>query len=308
MRPGRIKHKARARRRRVAVTCAGVSALTVMGGTTAFASSGGGWDGWGKHDGGEASLENGGDAKVSVDQSQYTFTAQLALANTGANKALGLTGGLNLGSQDCAAGVEGGDIKGVDDDNTTGNSGGDCTNDATQSNDGTTNAKVETGAATGKNDAKTTVNQKNEGGAAVNNSANDNTIEADDEDAWLSNGGNANVWVDQHSGVETWQGAAANSGKNVAVGGTIGVNLGGQYGVGGVGGGNIGWSGDGNQAGNQGGNASNTAGQTNTGSTTAWVKTGAATASNTSATTVNQTNTGSASSTNTANGNNISTN
>jgi hypothetical protein len=303
MRPGRIKHKARARHRRIAVTAAGISALTVMGGTAAYAT-GGGWDGGHKHDG-DASLENGGDAKVSVDQGQYSFTGQLALANTGANKALGITGNINLGEQDCVAGNDGGDIKGVDDDNTTGNEGGDCTNDATQSNDGTSNADVQTGAATGKNDAKTTVNQKNDGDASVNNSANDNTIDADDGDAYLSNGGNANLWVDQHSGVETWQGAAANSGHNTAVAGVIGVNLGSQSGSGGVSGGTIGWAGDGNSAGNSGGNASNTAHQTNTGSASATIKTGNATASNTSATTVNQSNTGSASSTNTANGNNI---
>jgi hypothetical protein len=304
MRPGRIKHKARARHRRIAVTAAGVSALTVMGGTAAYAT-GGGWDGGHKQDG-DASLENGGDAKIGLDQSQYAFTAQLALANTGANKALGITGNINLGEQDCLAGNDGGDIKGVDDDNTTGNTGGDCTNDATQSNDGTSKAEVKTGAATGKNDAKTTVNQRNDGDASVNNTANDNTIESDDEgDASLSNGGNANLWVNQHSGVETWQGAAANSGHNLAISGTIGVNLGSQIGTGGVGGGNIGWSGDGNHAGNSGGNASNTASQSNTGSSTASITTGAATASNTSATTVNQTNTGNASSTNTANGNTI---
>jgi hypothetical protein len=303
MRPGRIKHKARARHRRIAVTAAGVSALTMMGGTAAYAT-GGGWSGGHKHDG-DASLDNGGDSKLSVDQSQYAFTAQLALANTGANKALGITGNINLGEQDCVAGNDGGDIKGVDDDNTTGNEGGDCTNDATQSNDGTGNADIETGAATGKNDAKSTVNQKNDGDSSVNNSANDNTIDADDGDASLSNGGDAHLWVNQHSGVETWQGAAANSGHNTAVSGVIGVNLGSQSGSGGVSGGTIGWAGDGNSAGNSGGNASNTAHQTNTGSASATIKTGNATASNTSATTVTQSNTGSASSTNTANGNNI---
>lgn len=304
MRPGRIKHKARARHRRIAVAAAGVSALTVMGGTAAYAS-GGGWDGGHKHDGGDASLDNGGDAKLSLDQSQYTFTGQLSLANTGLNTALGITGNVNLGEQDCYAGNDGGDIKGVDDDNTTGNEGGDCTNDATQSNDGTGKADVQTGAATGKNDAKSTVNQKNDGDSSVNNTANDNTIDADDGDASLSNGGNANLWVNQHSGVETWQGAAANSGGNTAVSGVIGVNLGSQTGSGGVTGGNIGWSGDGNSAGNSGGNASNSAHQTNTGSASATIKTGNATASNSSTTSVTQSNTGSASSTNTANGNNI---
>ncbi len=304
MRPGRIKHKARARHRRIAMTAAGVSALTMMGGTAAYATGGGGWDGGHQHDG-DASLDNGGDAHLNVDQSQYSFTEQLALANTGANKALGVTGNLNLGEQDCVAGVEGGDIHGVDDDNTTGNGGGDCTNDATQSNDGTGEANIHTGAATGKNDSKTTVNQKNDGDSSVNNSANDNTINADDGNASLSNGGNAGLWVGQHSEVQTSQGAEANSGHNVAISGVIGVNVGSQSGSGGVTGGNIGWAGDGNQAGNSGGNASNTAHQTNTGSATASITTGSATASNTSATTVTQSNTGSASSTNTANGNNI---
>jgi hypothetical protein len=264
MRPGRIKHKARARHRRIAVTAAGVSALTVMGGTAAYATGGGGWDGgWNKHDG-DASIDNGGDASLTLDQSQYTFTGQLALSNTGANQALGITGNLNLGEQDCVAGNDGGDIKGVDDDNTTGNEGGDCTNDATQSNNGTSKAYIETGDATGKNDAKSTVNQKNDGGSSVDNSANDNTVEADDGNASISNGGNANLSVSQQSEVETWQGAAANSGANTAISGVLGVNLGSQSGSGGVSGGNIGWAGDGNQAGNSGGNASNTAHQTNT--------------------------------------------
>jgi hypothetical protein len=303
MRPGRIKHKARARHRRIAVTAAGVSALTVMGGTAAFASPGG-WDGGHKHDG-DASLENGGDAKTSVDQSQYTFTGQLSLANTGLNAALGVAGNVNLGEQDCVAGNDGGDIHGVDDDNTTGNTGGDCTNDATQSNDGTGEADVQTGSATGKNDAKSTVNQKNDGDSSVNNTANNNKVEADDGDASLENGGDANLWVDQHSQVETWQGAAANSGGNLAVSGVLGVNLGSQTGSGGVTGGNIGWAGDGNSAGNSGGNASNTAHQTNTGSASASIRTGNASASNSSTTSVTQSNTGSASSTNTANGNTI---
>ena len=276
-----------------------------MGGTTAFATGGGGWDGWNKHDGGEASLENGGDAKVHVDQDQYAFTAQLALANTGANKALGITGNLNLGSQDCTSDLSGGDIHGVDDENTAGNQGGDCTNDATTTNNGTGKAYIDTGDAEGKNDAKTTVNQKNDGDATVNNTANDNTIKADDNDASLENGGDAYVGVHQSSGVETWQGAAANSGHNTAIAAVIGVNVGSQSGSTGVSGGNISWAGDGNKAGNSGGNASNTANASNTGNASATIKTGNATASNTSATTVNQSNTGNASSTNTANGNNV---
>jgi hypothetical protein len=302
MRPGRIKHKARARHRRIAVAAAGVSALTVMGGTAAYASVGG-WDGG--HRDGDASLENGGDAGLNVYQDQYAFTGQLALANTGTNHVLGITGNINLGEQGCVAGNDGGDIHGVDDHNTTGNEGGDCTNDAAQANNGTSNADVETGAASGTNHAASTVNQGNDGDSSVNNSANDNEINADDGDASLANGGYANLSVSQSSGVETWQAAAANSGGNTAVAGVIGVNLGSQSGSGGITGGNINYAGDGNTAGNSGGNATNTAHQTNTGSASATIKTGNASATNTSATTVTQSNTGSASSTNTANGNTI---
>jgi hypothetical protein len=303
MRPGRMKHKARARRRRVAATCAGVSALTVMGGTTAFATGGGGWD---KHDGGDATLENGGDAKVHVDQWQHVYTEQLAEANTGANEALAITGNLNLGSQDCTSDLSGGDITKVDDNNTAGNEGGNCSNDATADNHGTAKANVETGSASAPNSASTTVQQKNDGDATVNNTASNNTVKADDGDASLENGGDANVWVDQSSSVKTWQGAAANSGYNTAIAGVIGVNAGHQSGTSGNSGGNIDWSGDGNQAGNTGGNVNNTAAASNTGSATAGIKTGNATASNSSSTTVTQSNTGNASSTNTANGNNVS--
>jgi hypothetical protein len=302
MRPGRMKHKARARRRRVAATCAGVSALTVMGGTTAFAS-GGGWD---KHDNSDATLENGGDAKVYVDQWQHVYTEQLAEANTGANEALAIAGNLNLGSQDCTSDLSGGDISKVEDNNTAGNEGGNCANDATATNDGTANADIETGSASAPNSASTSVQQSNDGDASVNNTANDNIVEADDGDASLTNGGDAKVWVDQKSSVKTWQGAAANSGHNTAVAGVIGVNAGSQSGASGVSGGNIDWSDDGNTAGNTGGNVNNTASAANTGSATAGIKTGNATASNSSSTTVHQSNTGNASSTNTANGNTVS--
>ena len=76
MRPGRMKHKATPRHRKVAVACAGVSALTVMGGTAAFATAGGHWD---PHDE-SASLDNGGERRsADVDQDQQVFTAQLGL-------------------------------------------------------------------------------------------------------------------------------------------------------------------------------------------------------------------------------------
>ena len=81
MRPGRMKHKAHARRRRVAVTCAGVSALTVMGGTSAFATDGGPWEEARQPD---ATLDNGGDAKVHVEPGRSTSTPSSSReANTG---------------------------------------------------------------------------------------------------------------------------------------------------------------------------------------------------------------------------------
>lgn len=306
MRPGRMKHKARARRRRVAATCAGVSALTVMGGTTAFAS-GGGWEGggWDKHDG-DATLENGGDAKVHVDQYQHVYAEQLAEANTGANEALAITGNLNLGRQDCTSDLSGGDIHKVEDNNTAGNEGGNCDNDATADNKGTARANIETGNASAPNSASASVQQKNDGDATVNNTANSNTVEADDGNASLNNGGDARVSVHQDSSVQTWQGASANSGHNTAIAGVIGVNAGSQSGSSGVSGGNIEYADDGNSAGNTGGNVGNTANASNTGSAAAAIKTGNATASNSSSTTVHQSNTGNASSTNTANGNTVS--
>ena len=127
MRPGRIKHKARARHRKLAVTCAGVSALTVMGGTAAFATTDGGR--WDPHSHGTASVDNGGSAAAEVDQAQEAFTSQRALANTGGNDAVGITGNLNLGDQSCNTDVTDGNISNVNHDNSAGNTGGDCTND-----------------------------------------------------------------------------------------------------------------------------------------------------------------------------------
>jgi hypothetical protein len=300
MRPGRMKHKARARHRRVAVTCAGVSALTVMGGTTAFAADGH----WNGNDD-AATLDNGGDAWTHLDQDQHVLTAQLGLANSGKNEAVSLTGNLNLGEQDCETNLRGGNILFADDDNTAGNSGGDCTNNSTATNNGTGNATVSTGDASAPNTANTTVSQGNSGGSSVNNSANDNTIEADDGPASLSNGGNAKLAVNQHSSVKNLQAALANTGGNTAVGVVVGVNAGSQTGTSHVSGGNILFGHDGNTAGNTGGNAGNTSSASNTGSGTASVTTGNATASNSSTTSVTQTNSGGSSATNTANGNTI---
>lgn len=302
MRPGRMKHKARARHRRIAVTCAGVSALTVMGGTAAFASEGGGWN---PHHDGDASLDNGGDASTKVEQYQQAYTQQLAQANTGANHAIGIVGNINLGRQDCLTYLDGGNLDKVDDNNTAGNDGGNCTNDGTAKNNSTAKASIDTGSAKAPNSASTTVSQRNDGDASVHNTANDNKVSADDGDASLDNGGDARLWVNQQSSVETSQGAWANSGHNTAVAGAVGVNIGSQTGTTNVSGGNINWSEDGNHAGNTGGNASNTANATNTGSAGASIKTGDASAANSSTTTVNQSNTGNASSTNTANGNTV---
>ena len=236
MRPGRMKHKARARHRKIAVTCAGVSALTVMGGTAAFASEGGGWH---PQHGSDASVDNGGSAWGQVDQYQDVSTEQLAHANTGANTAIGIVGNVNLGSQDCDTWLDGGNVAKSEDDNTAGNDGGNCTNDGTATNDGTGKASVTTGDAKAPNSATTNVSQSNAGNAAVNNTANDNDVSADDGDASVSNGGDAHLWVSQQSSVGTYQGAGANSGGNTAVSGVIGVNAGSQSGVTTVGGGNV---------------------------------------------------------------------
>ena len=143
MRPGRMKYKARARHRRVAVTAAGVGALTVLGGT-AYATEGGG--GWQKQqEDPAATLTNGGDANAFIEQHSYVDTEQLALANTGANKALAVSANVNLGRQNCTSSLSGGDISNVDENNTAGNEGGNCTNGAKQGNHSSTDAKVETG-------------------------------------------------------------------------------------------------------------------------------------------------------------------
>jgi hypothetical protein len=304
MRPGRMKNKARARRRRVAATCVGVSALTVLGGT-AYATEGSG--GHYKSDDGDASLYNGGDAKAIIEQKTWVETAQLALANTGANKALAVSANVNIGEQDCTSLLDGGNIHKSEDGNSTGNEGGNCGNEASQRNHSTTKALVDTGDARSPNTARTTVSQRNSGGSEVNNSANNNNVEADDGDAELSNGGDAFLKVEQKASVGTYQGAASNTGGNTAIAVGIGVNAGFQTASSGLGGGNIDWSDDNNTAGNTGGNANNNGTQSNAGSTTASVKTGNATASNSSTTTVNQNNSGGASSTNTANGNTVKT-
>lgn len=301
MRPGRMKYKARARRRRVAVTAAGVSALTVLGGT-AYAS-----DSHSKQseDPAGASLKNGGDAKSIIEQESTVETGQLALANTGGNKALAISANVNLGSQDCTTNLSGGDIAGGED-NKTGNTGGNCNNDASQGNRATTRADIQTGDANSKNDAHTNVRQDNSGGSAVDNTASNNHVTADDGSASLYNGGDAFLKVDQSSSVSTFQGALANTGHNTALAVGIGVNAGSQSGTSNNSGGNInGSEPEGNTAGNTGGNVGNKASQTNSGGTTATIKTGNATASNSSTTSVNQTNSGGASSTNTANGNTV---
>jgi hypothetical protein len=301
MRPGRIKHKARARHRKIAVTCAGVSALTVMGGTAAFATEGGSWH---PHDG-DASLDNGGSATADVNQYQGVFTQQLAHANTGANHVIGIVANVNLGHQDCDTYLDGGNVDKSEDNNTAGNNGGNCTNDGTATNDGTGTASVNTGDASAPNSATANVSQSNAGNAAANNTANDNNVTADDGNASLSNGGDAYLWVNQQSSVDTWQGASANSGHNTAISGVVGINVGSQTGTTSVTGGDVHWSDDGNTAGNTGGNASNTSNASNTGNGTASITTGNASAANSSNTTVTQSNTGSATSTNTASGNTV---
>jgi hypothetical protein len=302
MRPGRMKYKARARRRRVAVTAAGVSALTVLGGT-AYASESQSRH----HEDPEATLKNGGDAKAIIEQESEVETAQLALANTGANEAVAVSGNVNLGFQECTSDLSGGDQSNAEEENATGNEGGNCDNDALQGNHAGTKADIDTGDANSENEAHTTVHQTNSGGVDLNNTANENEVEGDDGDASLYNGGDAFLKVDQDSSVSTYQGAIANTGFNTAVAVGIGVNAGAQTASSGNSGGNIDWADEGNTAGNSGGNASNHASQSNSGSTTAEIDTGNATASNSSTTTVNQTNSGGASSTNTANGNKVST-
>jgi len=302
MRPGRMKYKARARHRRVAVTAAGVSALTVLGGT-AYASENHDKK---HHDDPDATLYNGGDAKAIIEQGSYVETAQLALANTGGNKALAVSADVNLGYQDCTSYLDGGNLSNVDEDNSAGNEGGNCDNTASQKNNSRTKANIDTGDADAPNEAHTTVRQSNSGGAATDNTASNNDVLSDDGDATLHNGGDAFLKVGQYASVGTFQGALANTGKNTAIAVGIGVNAGGQSASSGNSGGNIDWAEDGNTAGNTGGNASNNGTQSNHGSTTATVKTGNATASNSSTTSVNQTNSGGASSTNTANGNTVS--
>jgi len=304
MRPGRMKTKARARRRRVAVTAAGVGALTVLGGTAAYAGTGGG--SWDPHQDGNATLHNGGDAKASVDQESWVDTEQLGLSNTGKNPAISIDANVNLGAQECNTYLDGGNISDSEDYNTAGNNGGNCTNDGTQDNHGSARANVETGDARTSNNAHTDVSQNNSGGADANNTANDNEVKSDDGSASLHNGGNAHLYVDQYSGVGTFQAGLANSGGNTAVAANIGVNAGYQSGTTNVSGGNVDHSSDHNTAGNNGGNASNTASQSNTGNASASVKTGNAASSNSSTTSVNQTNSGGASATNTANGNHVS--
>lgn len=303
MRPGRIKHMARARHRKMAVTCAGVSALTVMGGTAAFASTNGNWDPH-PHDS-SATLGNGGSANTDVEQLQGVFTTQLAHANTGGNDSVGIVGNVNLGHQNCDTDVTDGNISKVDHDNSAGNTGGDCTNDATKTNTGTANGTVHTGNASAPNSANTTVSQGNSGGSSVDNTANDNTVTAEDGSASIHNGGDAALYVGQQSEVDTFQGAAANTGHNSSVAAVIGVNAGSQSGSSSVSGGDINWANDHNTAGNTGGNASNTSHASNTGTANSTVTTGNATASNSSTTSVTQTNSGSASSTNSANGNTV---
>jgi hypothetical protein len=300
MRPGRMKYKARARRRRVAVTAAGVGALTVLGGT-AYASEGGVLH---KEDPG-TTLDNSGNATNRVEQESKVKTDQDATADTGGNLGLAIVGNVNIGSQDCKTNVQGGDLNDVEEKNSAGNDGGNCDNGARQTNRGTADASIDTGDANATNDATTTVRQRNSGDASVANTATDNKVEGDDSSGTLYNGGDAYLKVDQDSKVKTDQDASANTGGNYAIAAVIGVNYGQQTGATNVQGGNITDADDSNTAGNKGGNASNNATQTNNGTAGAHITTGNATASNSSTTTVNQTNSGSASVANTATGNTV---
>jgi hypothetical protein len=301
MRPGRMKYKARARRRRVAVTAAGVGALTVLGGT-AYASEGGG--SWHKEDP-TATLDNSGNATNNVEQESKVHTDQDATANTGGNGGLIFAANVNIGDQDCTTSLDGGNLSDVEEESAAGNNGGNCDNASRQTNRGTADASIDTGDANANNDSKTTVRQKNSGHASVANTATDNQV-GDDGNGNLLNNGDANLTVDQDSKVTTDQDAKANTGHNYLIVGVIGVNYGEQSGTTSVNGGNIDDAEDGpNTAGNTGGNASNDAKQRNNGTATANITTGNATASNSSKTTVNQTNSGNASVANTASGNTV---
>jgi hypothetical protein len=263
--------------------------------------------GYGGHKSGDVDNENS--ASAWIDQYSEVGTRQEAKSNSGHNKALSGVLGANETEQDCDADASDGNISGGVYDAHAGNKGGECSNDATSENDGTSKASISTGPASATNKASTSVKQSNSGGVDVDQEAKASDIHSGGGD--VNNSNSAKLSVDQSSDVWTGQSAYANSGGNFAASGVIGYNATGQYADADADGGNIGGGGHGGYGGydskgsyggcgcghdlttgNTGGTASNTAASSNTGSSTASITTGAATASNSSTTTVTQTNSG----------------
>jgi hypothetical protein len=303
--------KTSCRHKVAAIALASGAALAITGGT-AFAQPDNHPDDEGhqKVDSKNASI---GIGAAQIDQSSGVTNFSVAASNSGLNEAHNGVEQGNGNSQTCNANTSGGhtlglgvgvpvdegeQVKGGSADATGGNVGGDCANDATNSNEANPEATILTGAASASNDTATTVDQTNSGGVDVSS---DNSGNVDPSGARRIHQSGASVaagflGVTQHSSVENNSIAVANSGGNSAGNHVDQNNWNSQHGNANTSGGLTGAIGLGGDAtasgGNSGGSASNTASNSNSASPKASITTGDASATNSTTTHVTQSNSG----------------
>ena len=251
---------------------------------------------------------------AQIDQNSGVTNFSAAATNSGFNSAHNGVDQGNATGQNCSANTSGGGTLAVglgtrsrDEGRAStggtaqangGNTGGDCSNDATSSNSADPIASIETGAASASNQTSTTVGQTNSGGVGISS---DNTGSVDPSGARRvhQSGGSVSVGllsVSQSSTVDNTSVAFANSGFNRAGNHVDQSNGTSQGSTANTSGGTTGALGLGGNAtangGNTGGSAANSSHSSNSANPTASITTGAASASNSTTTNVTQTNSG----------------
>jgi len=203
-------------------------------------------------------------ATADIDQKSSIDTWQASVANSGFNHASSFGAGAKLNYQDANANAQDGNVTNGGDytDTHAGNEGGKADNKNTGKNDGTSSASADSGNAKATNSSDNKVSQNNDGGVSAETNA---------HGATLSGGGSidntANLSLDQHSHIDTYQVAVANSGFNSAKSGVIGFNTNDQSADANAKDGNVTNGGDNTDThnGNKGGSATNSNSGTNTG-------------------------------------------
>jgi hypothetical protein len=200
----------------LALASSAAVAISAAGGT-AFADDG-------HVDSDNASI---GIGEAQIDQHSDVANFSVAASNSGFNQAHNDVDQNNDNWQTCEADTKGGGTLGLSigeeesgaADATGGNIGGDCSNDATNSNDANPEASIHTGAASAGNETSTTVEQTNSGGVDIT-SDNTGSVAGTDDDAHVhQNGvsvGAGFLGVSQGSSVSNESLALANSGGNHA--------------------------------------------------------------------------------------------